>query len=259
MSTILFDKLVFGPVYSRRLGISLGINLLPTDSKYCNYNCIYCECGWTTSGNGNKLILPKRAQLKTILSEKLRELRGTVNEPDAITFAGNGEPTIHPEFAGIIEDTIATRNNFSPHTKISVLSNASMLHKPDVIEALKKVDMNILKLDTGIQSTFELLNQHQGTLTIEKLVEQLISFEGNLIIQTLFVRGFYDGHYIDNTTPEEIEAWLPLVQKINPEYVMIYPIDRGTPVKELEKIPESELNEIAQKVNSKGIPTKVYY
>lgn len=259
MSIILFDKLVFGPVYSRRLGISLGINLLPVDSKYCNFNCIYCECGWTKNGKRNKLILPKRSDLVKILSEKLQELRGTINEPDAITFAGNGEPTIHPDFAGIIDDTIAIRDKYSPHTVIGVLSNASMLHKQEVTEALKKVEKNILKLDTGIQSTFEMLNQSQGNLTIEKLFEQLVSFEGKLIIQTLFVRGNYNGHYIDNTTPEEINAWLPLVKKICPEYVMIYPIDRGTPVKELEKISEKELNQIAEKVKTKGIKTEVYF
>jgi wyosine [tRNA(Phe)-imidazoG37] synthetase (radical SAM superfamily) len=259
MSTILFDRLVFGPVYSRRLGISLGINLLPVDSKYCNFNCIYCECGWTKNGGKNKLVLPKRTDLKQLLSEKLQELRGTIHEPDAITFAGNGEPTIHPDFAAIIDDTLAVRDKFSPHTRISVLSNASMLHKQAIRKALEKVDQNILKLDTGIQSTFELLNQSQGNLTVAKLVKQLVAFEGKLIIQTLFVRGTYNGHYIDNTTSEEIAAWLPLVKRINPEYVMIYPIDRGTPVKELEKIPAKELESIADKVNGEGIKTEVYY
>jgi wyosine [tRNA(Phe)-imidazoG37] synthetase (radical SAM superfamily) len=259
MSSILFDKLVFGPVYSRRLGVSLGINLLPVGSKFCNFNCIYCECGWTKNGDSSKISLPKRSDLKKQLSDKLRKLRGTVNEPDAITFAGNGEPTIHPEFAGIIDDTIAVRDACSPHTKISVLSNASMIHKREVKEALKKVEMNILKLDTGIQATFDLLNQFQGKMTVTELAERLISFEGKLIIQTLFVRGHYKGHYIDNTTPVEIDAWLPLVKKINPEYVMIYPIDRGTPVKELEKVSESELNAIARQVEEQGIKTEVYY
>lgn len=259
MSAILFDKLVFGPVYSRRLGISLGINLLPTDSKYCNFDCIYCECGWSKNGQGQKKKLPDRNDLKEVLSAKLQELRGTINEPDAITFAGNGEPTIHPDFVGIIDDTIEIRNKYSPHTIISVLSNASMIHKEKVRKALMKVEKNILKLDTGVESTFNNLNRSAGNLSLNQIVNKLQLFKGKLIIQTLFVRGYYNGHFIDNTTREEVNAWLPLVKMINPEYVMIYPIDRGTPVKELEKISGSELNEIAKRVEKEGIKTEVYY
>jgi wyosine [tRNA(Phe)-imidazoG37] synthetase (radical SAM superfamily) len=259
VSSILFDKLVFGPVYSRRLGISLGINLLPTSSKYCNFDCIYCECGWNEKGNNKKLVLPSRSELKQKLELRLKELRGTENEPDAITFAGNGEPTVHPEFAGIIEDTIEIRDEYSPKTIISVLSNASLIHKKPIRDALMKVEKNILKLDTGVESTFKLLNQAAGNLTIEQVVDNLLLFEGNLILQTLFVRGWYNGHFIDNTTVKELQAWIPLVKKINPEYVMIYPIDRGTPVKELQKISEKELSEIAEKVETEGIKTEVYF
>ncbi len=255
---ILFDKMVFGPVYSRRMGVSLGINLLPDDSKYCNFNCIYCECGWTKN-NRSKLVLPKREILKEKLSKRLQKLKGTPEEPDAITFAGNGEPTIHPEFAAIIDDTIEIRDKYSPRSIISVLSNASMNHKPAVRKALQKVEMNIQKLDTGIESTFHLLNQPLGNLTISKVVENLLLFNGKLIVQTLFVRGKYNGQTIDNTTPEEIAAWLPLVKKINPQYVMIYPIERGTPAEGLEKIPEAELKSIAEKVEAEGIKTKVYF
>jgi wyosine [tRNA(Phe)-imidazoG37] synthetase (radical SAM superfamily) len=259
VSSILFDKLVFGPVYSRRLGISLGVNLLPTTSKYCNFDCIYCECGWNETGSKKKLILPDRAELKQKLEFKLKELRGTENEPDAITFAGNGEPTVHPEFAGIIDDTIEIRNKFSPKTIISVLSNASLIHKKPIRDALLKVDKNILKLDTGIESTFKLLNQPAGNLTLDEIVKNLLLFQGNLIIQTLFLRGWYKGHFIDNTSVKELDAWIPLIKKIQPEYVMIYPIDRGTPVKELQKISEKELMEIAEKLESQGIKSEVYY
>jgi wyosine [tRNA(Phe)-imidazoG37] synthetase (radical SAM superfamily) len=255
----LFDNIVFGPVYSRRLGVSLGINLLPNNSKYCNFNCIYCECGWTEIKKGEKIILPNREELTTRLTNKLKDLKGTVNEPDTITFAGNGEPTIHPDFAGIIDDTIAIRNKYAPKAKISVLSNASMLHKPKVVKALKKIELNIQKLDSGIENTFNLINQTAKGLSFEKIVNGLLAFEGNIIIQTLFLRGEYNGNHIDNTTPEEIEAWLKLVKKIQPEYVMIYPIDRGTPAKNLQKIPEEQLNEIAAQVEKAGIKTKVYY
>ena len=220
---------------------------------------MYCECGWTEKDNGIKIVLPKRANFKTQLEDKLKELQGTVNEPDAITFAGNGEPTIHPHFAGIIDDTIEARNLYAPKAAISILSNASMLHKPSVVEALKKVDKNIQKLDSGIESTFQTINQASNGLTLDKIIGNLIAFEGKLIIQTLFVRGEYNGKVIDNTTKEEIEAWLKVLVKIDPEYVMIYPIDRGTPAKGLEKIPEKELKMIAEKVEELGISTKVYY
>jgi len=259
MTGFLFDQLIFGPVYSRRLGISLGINLLPVNNKYCNFNCVYCECGWTENNNKIKIILPKRNNFKTQLENKLKELQGTVNEPDAITFAGNGEPTIHPEFAGIINDTIEARDKYAPEAAISILSNASMLHKPSVKEALKKVDKNIQKLDSAIESTFQIINQASGGLTLDKIIEGLVSFEGKLIIQTLFLRGEYNGKIIDNTTDEEINAWLKVLEKVNPEYVMIYPIDRGTPAKGLEKISEDELKTISEKVEKIGIKAKVYY
>lgn len=258
MSGFLFDELIFGPVHSRRLGVSLGINLLPTDNKYCNFNCIYCECGWTDRSEGKKIVLPKRDNFRTRLEQKLKELQGTVNEPDAITFAGNGEPTIHPKFSEIINDTIKARDSYAPNAAISILSNASMLHKESVVDALKKVDKNILKLDSAIESTFNNINQAQKGITLDKIIDGLLSFEGKLIIQTLFFRGEYNGNFIDNTTDEEVEAWLNTLEKINPEYVMIYPIDRGTPAKDLIKIPTDELERIAIKVEARGIKAKVY-
>jgi wyosine [tRNA(Phe)-imidazoG37] synthetase (radical SAM superfamily) len=235
----------------------LGINLLPVDNKYCNFNCIYCECGWTEK-NDKKNILADRDELKQLLEEKLKEIQGTVNEPDAITFAGNGEPTIHPKFAEIVDDTIKLRDKYAPKAAISILSNASMLHKEKITLALQKVDKNIQKLDSGIQSTFAAINQASGTLNLEKITNGLLAFEGKLIIQTLFMRGEYDGKIIDNTTDEEVEAWLNIVKKVNPEYVMIYPIERGTPAKGIEKISKEKLDEIAAKVEAVGIKAEVY-
>ena len=258
MSGFLFEELIFGPVHSRRLGVSLGINLLPTNNKYCNFNCIYCECGWTNESKGIKIVLPKRENFKTQLENKLKELQGTVNEPDAITFAGNGEPTIHPKFSEIIDDTIEARDKYAPKAAISILSNATMLHKESVTNALKKVDNNILKLDSAIESTFHNINQAKSGITLSKIIDGLLAFEGKLIIQTLFFRGEYNGKIIDNTTDVEIEAWIKVLQKVKPEYVMLYPIDRGTPAKGLIKIPENELNKIAQKVEAADIIAKVY-
>lgn len=258
MAGFLFDNIIFGPVYSRRLGVSLGINLLPNNSKYCNFNCIYCECGWTELKKGERITLPNREELIKRLTGKLQLLKGTVNEPNTITFAGNGEPTIHPDFPGIIDETIAIRNKFAPKAQISVLSNASMLHKPKVVAALKKIELNIQKLDSGIENTFNLINQSATGLSFEKIVAGLMAFEGKLIIQTLFLRGEYNGHFIDNTTPEEINAWLNIVKKVKPEYAMIYSIDRGTPAKDLQKIPEHELTAISKIIEDAGVKTKVY-
>lgn len=258
MSGFLFDNIVFGPVYSRRLGVSLGINLLPINNKYCNFNCIYCECGWTEK-NDKKNILADRTELKIRLEAKLKEIQGTVNEPDAITFAGNGEPTIHPKFAEIIDDTVELRDKYAPTAAISILSNASMLHKEKVTKALQKVDKNIQKLDSGIEETFNAINQALGNISLDKIIDGLLSFKGKLIIQTLFMRGEYNGKFIDNTTDEEVEAWLDIVKKVNPEYVMIYPIERGTPAKNIEKISKDELDAIAKKVEGAGIKYEVYY
>lgn len=257
MSGFLFDNIVFGPVYSRRLGVSLGINLLPVNNKYCNFNCIYCECGWTEK-NKEKFVLADRNELKTRLEQKLIEIQGTVNEPDAITFAGNGEPTIHPQFAEIIDDTVELRDKYAPTAAISILSNASMLHKEKVTNALQKIDKNIQKLDSGIEETFVAINQASGKISLDKIIDGLLSFEGKLIIQTLFMRGEYNGKFIDNTTEEEVEAWLNIVKKVNPEYVMIYPIERGTPVKNIEKISKEKLDEIAEMVRLAGIKAEVY-
>jgi len=258
MATFLFNELIFGPVKSRRLGISLGINLLPTNNKYCTFNCIYCECGWTDI-KGKNIVLPKRDEFKQKLEAKLKALQGTENEPDAITFAGNGEPTIHPDFSAIIDDTIEARNQYAPKAKISVLSNASQLHKQRVEEALTKVDKNIQKLDAGTDEMFQKINQPLGKLSLSQIVDKLLSFKGKLIIQTLFIKGTYKGERIDNTTEEEISKWLEIVKKVNPEYVMIYPIDRDTPTKDLEKIPPETMDAIAKRVNEAGIKTEVYY
>ncbi len=258
MATFLFDEMIFGPVKSRRMGVSLGINLLPTDNKYCTFNCVYCECGWTDI-EGKQIVLPKLVDYKIKLEAKLKVLIGTENEPDAITFAGNGEPTIHPDFSEIIDATIEARDKYAPKAKIVVLSNASQLHKKRVKEALKKVDQNIQKLDAGTGEMFQLINQPLGSLTLDKIVDKLFSFEGNLIIQTLFLRGEVNGQKIDNTDPTQFNAWLELVKKVKPQYVMIYPIDRDTPTTGLEKITPSEMDNIAGKIRLAGIKTEVYY
>lgn len=255
MATFLFDSIVFGPVRSRRLGVSLGVNLLPTDSKVCSFDCIYCECGWTQSmASGN---LPTRDNVRRALDKKLAEMQFKGDDLDVITFAGNGEPTLHPEFAGIIDDTISIRNSYFPNARIAVLSNSTMIHRSDVIGALNKVDQNILKLDSAFDHTIQLLNKPMMKFDVKSLVEQLTQFKGNLIIQTLFVKGTINNQVVDNTTPDEIAAWLKLIDEIKPREVMVYTIARDTPAQDLKKISIEELKSIAARVEQLRIPVQV--
>lgn len=258
MSTFLFDSTVFGPVKSRRLGVSLGINLLPTDSKLCSFDCIYCECGWNPDSKIVKAVLPTQEIVKDSLRLKLTEMATSNELPDVITFAGNGEPTMHPRFAQIIDDTIELRNELAPKARIAVLSNSTMLFKHDVVEALKKVDDNILKLDSAIPETVQIMNLPVGRFDLEKVVNLLASFKGKLIIQTMFLRGSFSNKEFDNTTEKEVKAWMKLLRKIKPERVMIYTIARDTPLATLEKITVDELDSIAEKVKTKlGISVEV--
>ena len=253
---ILFDQIIFGPVKSRRLGTSLGINLLPTDAKICSFDCIYCECGFNTTMKESPL--PQRRQVQKALEKKLIEITEAGDRIDVITFAGNGEPTLHPQFEPIVADTIALRNRYCPDAKVSVLSNATRVHKPHIMRALRQVDNNILKLDSVIEDTVRILDRPTGRLfNVPWLIEHLKKFNGKLIIQTMFLRGVHEGVVIDNTTDVEVSAWISALQEIGPYEVMIYTIDRETPVKGLEKISLEELNKIAARVEAKGIKTVV--
>lgn len=258
MATFLFDKIVFGPVKSRRLGVSLGINLLPCNRKICSFNCIYCECGWTLHPVPGGSSFPARTDVYHALSARLQEMKEKGESADVITFAGNGEPTLHPDFPLIIDDTIELRNRLAPSAKIAVLSNSSTINNPSIKAALLKVDMNILKLDSAIDETIRIHNQPRVKISVEELIENLSSFEGHVIIQTLFLRGRYNGRVIDNTTPEEIDAWLKAIARIKPEEVMIYTIARDTPEGGmLMKVPAKELYRIAAMVEKLGIKTQV--
>ena len=249
MSTFLFDQTIFGPVISRRLGVSLGINLLPNDTKLCSFDCIYCECGWNPDRKMHPVVLPNRKEVQSLLRQKLLEMKRT-KLPDVITFAGNGEPTMHPEFEAIVDDTILLRNELSPNSKIAVLSNATMLHKNKVVEALKKVDDNILKLDGGLTGTIMLLNQPVGKFSLSGLVNNLKKFDGKLIIQTMFLKGSFHGIQFDNTTEEELVSWINLLTRISPQMVMIYSIARDTPAENLVGIELEQLVSIRKRVES---------
>ena len=246
---MLFDSIVYGPIRSRRLGVSLGVNLMPTTAKLCTFDCVYCECGWNQPVSHPQL--PTREQVRDALEYQLSTLDV---QPDVITFSGNGEPTLHPDFLGIIQDTCALRDQYCPNAKVSVLSNSTQLGRKDVVEALLLCDNRILKLDSAIDTTMQLIdkpvNQH---LTVAQIVQWLSLFEGNFTLQTCFLRGEYEGRVIDNTTREELDAWYQAVNILHPKQVMIYVIDRATPLQTLSKVPAEEMEAIAAPLREEGI------
>ena len=258
MSTVIYPSPIFGPVHSRRLGVSLGINLLPADGKRCTFDCIYCECGFNKDFRPH-LPLPTREEVRTALEARLKDMQANGPAPDVLTFAGNGEPTLHPHFPEIIEDTRALRDRYFPEAKISVLSNSTQIFRPEVFEALKKVDNNILKLDTVDGDYIRLVDRPSGHYEVDRLVERLKAFEGKVIIQTMFMKGSFEGKDVDNTSDRFVEPWLKAVKEIGPSQVMIYTIDRETPDHDLRKATHEELDHIAARVRQEGLAVSVSY
>ncbi len=253
---MLFDSIIYGPIHSRRLGVSLGINLMPIDAKLCTFNCIYCECGWNTPVL--KPQLPQREEVKTQLENALINLKKSATALNVITFSGNGEPTIHPDFEGIMTDTCALRDKYYPDAKVSVLSNSTQLGRPDVVRALKMADNRILKLDSAIDQTMRAIDQPLNKkLTVIALKSLFLPFNHDFTLQTCFLRGTYRRRIIDNTTPEELHAYYQLVEEIAPKDIMIYVIDRATPCPTLEKIEAEKMQEIAGVLRKKGFAVSV--
>jgi wyosine [tRNA(Phe)-imidazoG37] synthetase (radical SAM superfamily) len=256
MPTFLFDNIIFGPVWSRRLGESLGINLLPLQRKVCNYNCIYCECGLTPA-NRQKIEYPHADQVLYLLRSRLTEMKEKGEYLDSITFAGNGEPTLHPAFPQIMDGVLKIRNELFPTAKIAVLSNSTLIGKKVVFNALLKADLNILKLDSAIDATRRLINCPKNNILIEETIDLMKQFHGKLIIQTLFLRGNYKGKPVDNTTETEVSQWLRAIKTIQPEFVMIYSIARDTAVEGLAGINPEELKIIAERLEKAGINVQI--
>ena len=256
--TVLFHSTIFGPIHSRRLGVSLGVNLMPDDGKVCSFDCLYCEAGFNAQGAGTTG-LPLREQVRLQLEGKLKQMHENEDPLDVITFSGNGEPTLHPDFPHIIEDTLAMRDRYYPEAKVSVLTNSTMIFKPEVAAALKKADNNILKLDSAIESTMRLIDRPNSPgFTVEKVIEGLRQFEGTGIIQTMLLRGTHDGTPVDNTTDAEIEALIDAYRRIKPREVMLYSLDRSTPEEKLVKVEKEELKEIGNRIEEAcGIPVQV--
>lgn len=258
MATVIYPSPIFGPVKSRRLGISLGINLLPDDGKVCSFDCLYCECGFNAERRTKKQ-LPTCEEVATALENRLTEMSAEGSLPDVLTFAGNGEPTIHPQFDKIIEKTIALRDKYCPKAKVSVLTNATLVTKPKVFEALNKVDNNILKLDTVNPDYIMQVDRPCGKYDLEEIIKQMANFKGKAIIQTMFLKGTVNGIDLDNTGDKYVKPWIEAVKRIAPREVMIYTIDRETPQKGLQKATREELDRIVELLTGEGIKATASY
>ena len=263
MSTIIYPSPIFGPVHSRRLGISLGINLMPADGKVCSFNCIYCECG-LNEDHRPTLPRPTREEVSQHLEQKLQEMLADGQLPDVLTFAGNGEPTCHPHFAEIIDDTLLLRDRYCPQAKVSVLSNSTMIHRPQVHDALMRVDNNILKLDTVNPEHIRKVDQPNANYDVRQVIENMKRFNGHIIIQTMFMRGNvqnskFNAQSVDNTGEEYVAPWLDAVREIRPQQVMVYTIDRETPTAGLLKATHEQLDAIRDRVIALGIPCSASY
>ncbi len=258
MQTVLFHSTIFGPINSRRLGVSLGVNLTPNDGKICTFDCLYCEAGFNAQGPGTTGF-PPRENVARLLESRLKNMSEAGLPLDVITFSGNGEPTLHPDFSGVIDDTLRLRDKYYPNAKVSVLCNSTRLSSQSVCEALRKVDNNILKLDSAITPTMRAIDRpNSPDFTSERVIDQIAQFGEQCIVQTMFLRGHHDGVNIDNTTPDEVQALIEAYKKIHPKEVMIYSIDRKTPAENLEKVSKEELQSIAEKITSEtGIKVQV--
>ncbi len=257
MQTVLFHSTIFGPIHSRRLGISLGVNLMPNDGKICSFDCVYCEAGYNAQGQGTTG-LPTHTTVKRQLREKLKQMKEAGEGLDVITFSGNGEPTLHPQFKEVVHDVIVLRDQYFPNARVSVLSNATMASNPNVKKALLAVDNNILKLDSAVPSTMRLINQPKSPNIIPAgIIEDLAEYGGKCIVQTMMLRGEHNGKHIDNTTDAEVEALIDAYKTIKPQEVMIYSIDRKTPEENLEKVSREELEAIGRRIEAAGIKVQV--
>lgn len=258
MSTVLYSSPIFGPIHSRRLGISLGINLMPSDGKLCTFDCLYCECGLNASHRPT-LPRPTRAEVAAALKSRLRNMRELGPRPDVLTFAGNGEPTAHPDFAGIMDDVVRLRDEYFPQACISVLSNATFISRPAVRAALMKADNNILKLDTADAAYIARLNRPAGAYDVNQVIEGMKLFNGHVIVQTMFLHGTDGEESLTNTGDEYVTPWLEAVKKIRPQAVMVYTVDRETPDRKLRKATREELDAIAQRVREAGFAATASY
>ena len=246
------ETLVFGPIHSRRLGSSLGINLLPQQGKICNFDCIYRERGWNKDGRGDRQ-LPTAEDLRQTLTAKLQQCLADGTPIDSITFSGDGEPTLNPDFAAIIDITLELRDRYYPDAKVSVLSNATRIGREDVFQALRKVDNPILKIDAPTAALAAKINQPQCDYDVDQVVEDLRRFEGNFVLQTMFLKA----PEFDSSSPEVLEGWMRIVRDLRPREIMVYTIDRETPMKGLQKMTVDQMRELVQPLLDEGFRIQI--
>ena len=258
MSTVIYPSPIFGPIHSRRLGISLGINLLPKAGKVCSFDCVYCECGFNRDHRTHNP-MPSTEEVEMALKSKLSELGRQGVTPDVITFAGNGEPTLNPHFPETVRRVRQVRDELCPTARMSILSNATQISRPEVREALMLFDNNILKLDTVDAAYISRIDRPQGHYSVEEQVEQMAAFQGHCVIQTMFMRGETNGESVDNTGEEYVAPYIKALLRIRPCRVMIYTIDRETPASGLQKAPPAILDAIGERIRALGIPCSVGY
>jgi len=254
----LWESIAFGPIHSRRLGSSLGINVSPTDVKICSFDCVYCECGWTLRKDVRADNFAPADVVIQAIEAKLKKCKEEGTHIDSITFSGNGEPTLHPQFAEIIDRLLVIRNHYYPDAVITCLTNATQLQKPEIREALIKIENPMLKLDAGLPELYQIINRPTIAVTWKDTVEGMREFHGKFIMQSLFLKGEVDGQAFDNTSEENVTAWLQAVQELQPKRVVLYSLDRETPAKQLVKIYKGDLEKIADKVRALGIEAQVY-
>ena len=247
-----FDQIVFGPIFSRRLGSSLGVNLLPSIGKLCNFDCVYCECGWNKDGKGDGKF-PALSDVERALEEKMSRAAEDGTRIDSITFSGNGEPTMHPDFPEVIDMTLRLRDRYFPDAKVSVLSNATLIGRRAVAEALMKVDNPILKIDASSDELVAKINKPVGSYRLSEIVENLTKFDGNFVLQTMFLRS----PEFDTVTPDALGAWMDIVRRLRPREVMVYTIDRETPDKSLGKYTVEEMTEMVRPLMDEGYSIQI--
>lgn len=249
---MLREDTVFGPIFSRRLGTSLGINLLPREGKICTFDCIYCECGWNKDGLDDKVI-PTAAEVRSRLEEKLVSLISEGVDIDTITFSGDGEPTLNPEFPQIIDDTIGLRDKYFPKAKVSVLSNSTRVHRQEVFDALCKVDNPIMKIDAPSNELIEKIDRPAPGFDIARVVEALKKFEGNFVLQTMFLKS----EDFDSSAPEVLQGWKEIVRELKPRQIMVYTIDRPTPQAGLKKFTVEQMQDLVQDLIEEGFDISI--
>lgn len=247
-----FDDIVFGPIFSRRLGSSLGVNVLPSKGKLCNFDCVYCECGWNKDGIAERRF-PLLEDIEAALEEKMSKASAEGVRVDSITFSGNGEPTMHPDFPQIIDATIGCRDRFFPDAKVSVLSNATLISRPAIAEALMKVDNPILKIDASSDELIGMINKPVGRYRLEETIEAMMKFNGNFVLQTMFLRS----PDFDTAAPEALRNWMDIVRRVRPREIMVYTIDRETPDKTLQKYTVEEMTEFVRPLMEEGFKIQV--